>query len=97
MDLVTGAARIGVSIGHAGEIGRKFGADAAPEHREHNIALGGLRDLRLKRLMRPVEFGLPADRLQPCHAGKLAVQSLDDALDAPALVIRHRPAKRQRS
>jgi hypothetical protein len=44
--------------------------------------------------MRPVEFGLPADRLQPRHAGELAVQSLDDALDAPALVIGIAASKR---
>ena len=36
--------------------------------------------------MRPVELGLPADGLEPSGPGEFAVQPLDDAVDAAALV-----------
>ena len=84
--LVGGAARVGAAVRQAGEGRRQFGSDPVTEDRNHDVALGRFRDLRLKGGMRPVELGFPADGLEPRGPGEFAVQALDDAVDATTLM-----------
>jgi hypothetical protein len=56
------------------------------ENRNHDVAFGRFRDLRLKAGICAVELGFPADSFEPCTSGEFAVQSLDDAVYATALM-----------
>ena len=45
---VGGPARIGLAVCHAREIGRQLGAEPRAKNRDDDVALRGLRDLRLE-------------------------------------------------
>ncbi|HWB49099.1 MAG TPA: hypothetical protein VG651_08315 [Stellaceae bacterium] len=97
-DFVGGAARIGAAVGLTRETGRQLGAEAAAKDRQHHVAFGRGRDLRLKGGMGLIEFGFPADRFEADDPGEFAVETLDDAVDAAAFMIdiagrRHKDAK----
>src|SRR5262249_32660429 len=79
------AARVGGAVGHAWKIGRQLGAKPAAEDRNDDVALRRFRDLRLKRVVRPVELALPADRGQPRHALEFAVEALRHPVEATTL------------
>ena len=53
---------------------------------DDRVAIGGFGNLFLKRVMRRIVGGLPADRLDPHALGKFGVEPLDDEINAPALV-----------
>ena len=84
--LVGSAAGIGPPIGQlVGEVRRKFGAEARPEDRHHDVAGHGLLDLILEGAARPVEVLLPADRAKVNASAHPTVQPVDHALQALAL------------
>src|SRR5436190_13568555 len=56
------------------------------ENADHDVAFGRFGDLLLKGGMSAVELGLPADSLEPRGPGEFAVQPLDDAVHATALM-----------
>ena len=87
-DLVGGARRVALAVRQGGEIVGELGAEPMAQDGDDEIALGGLGDLLLEGGARLVIFGLPADGLERGHAGKLAVQALDHALNAHALEMR---------
>ena len=86
--LIGGAARIRLAVRHAREIGRQLGSEPRAKNGDDDVALRRLRNLRLECRVRFVELGLPADRAEPGHPLKLAVEALDHALQAAALETR---------
>ncbi len=56
------------------------------EEGNHDIAFGRFRNLRLKPGVGAVELSFPAYSFEPRTPGEFAVQPLDDAVDATALM-----------
>jgi hypothetical protein len=66
--------------------GREFGAQSGAKDGDDHVAVGGLGNLLLKRVVRRVVGGLPLDRLDPHALGEFGVEPLDDEINSPALV-----------
>ena len=87
-DLVGGARRIALPVRQSGKIVGQLGAEPVAQDGDDEVALGGFRDLLLEGGAGLGSCGLPANGFELGHAGELAVQALDDALDAHALEMR---------